>query len=233
MEIDKLKSAWEKVSSHENNNQYTENQFRLLLNKRTNTISEKIKRNIKLGLGIIIAVVLASIAIEIITIPLLDDIIDSEKSKIIEFLSPILDSISYVLILGSSIVFLIKFNKTEKQFNPNTDLENTIKQKIRVIKWYRNLFYLTLIFIIIIVSASFTTGFVLGFLNASDNGTSIPNSFISWAIIVLGYILSLSIIVTLYYILFNLFYKRLYGRHLKQLTATLRELKDPENNENE
>jgi ABC-type phosphate transport system permease subunit len=47
---------------------------------------------------------------------------------------------------------------------------------------------------------------------------------LSKTIMILTFGVAISIILSVYYLLFHFFFKRLYGRHLNQLQATLSEL---------
>jgi len=230
MELDKLKSAWDKVSSGKNENKYSEEQVEKLLRSRTKDITGKINRNIYIGLGIILAYVSISIIINLYTSPLLDKLIGKDESEIVIFWGSIIDAILYILILGSLITFWVKFNNLQHHFKRDAGLKQYIKQQIDLIKWYRKLFYLILIVVLGVVIAGFTTGFILSFnQEVEQSGLNMKEAgFLIWAFISLAFIISLSILMGIYYLLFNLFFKRLYGRQLVQLTETLNELKEPE-----
>jgi cell division protein FtsL len=229
MELDKLKSAWDKVSSG-NENKYSEEQLEMLLKRRTKDITGKVKRNIYIGLGIILAYVTISIIVNLHTSPLLDKLIGKDESEIVIFWGSIVDTILYILILGSLITFWVKFNKLQHHFKRDADLKQNINQQINLIKWYRKMFYLVLIVVLVVVIAGFTTGFILS-LNqeVEQSGLNVKEAgFLIWAFVSLAFIISLSILLGIYYLLFNLFFKRLYGKHLIQLSETLNELQEPE-----
>jgi hypothetical protein len=122
MGIDKLKSAWDKVSSG-NEKKYSEEQVEMLLKRRTKDISGKIKRNIYIGLGIILSFILIDIIVSILTSHSLDNLIGKNKSEIVIFWGPIVDAMLYILILGSLITFWVKFNKIQHRYNRNADLK--------------------------------------------------------------------------------------------------------------
>jgi MFS family permease len=229
MELDKLKTAWDKVSSG-NENRYSEEQVEKLLKKRTKDITGNIKRNIYIGLGIVLAYVTISIIASLYTSPLLDNFIGKNNSELVVFWGSIVDTIIYILIIGSLIAFWTKFNKLQNHYNRNASLEQNISQQINLIKWYRKMFYMVLIIILVVVVAGFTTGFVMSFnQGAEQSGLSLANAgFLMWAFIALAFIISLSILLGIYYLLFNLFFIRLYGRQLIRLTETLNELQEPE-----
>ncbi|MCF8361652.1 MAG: hypothetical protein K9G70_03425 [Prolixibacteraceae bacterium] len=230
MELDKLKTAWDKVSSEQNEHKYTEAQVQNVLKKRTKDITGKIKRNIFIGLGIVLAYVTISIIASLYTSPLLDKFIGKNNSELVVFWGSIVDTIIYLLIIGSLIAFWTKFNKLQNNYNRNAGLEQNILQQINLIRWYRKMFYMVLIIVLVVVVAGFTTGFVMSFnQGVEQSGLNLANAgFLMWAFIALAFIISLSILLGIYYLLFNLFFKRLYGRQLVQLTETLNELQEPE-----
>ncbi|MDA3880053.1 MAG: hypothetical protein PF436_06675 [Prolixibacteraceae bacterium] len=229
MELDKLKSAWGKVSSESNEHKYSEEQVGNVLNKRTKDIIGKIKRNIYIGLGIVLVWVSISIIAELLTSSLLDNLVGKDNSEIVLFWGLIVDTVLYILIIGSLIAFWFKFNKLQKDYNRSVGLEQNITQQINLIKWYRKMFYLVLVIVLVVIAVAFSTGFLLGIEEAGEAGLNMSNEgFLAWVIFIVAFIVGLFIILGIYYLLFSLFFKRLYGRLLIKLNETLKELQEPE-----
>ena len=99
---------------------------------------------------------------------------------------------------------------------------------IGIINSYRTMFYIILAIILLFVSINFSVGFVTGIkIQAVDPGINIQAiSIFKWILIASAFLLALGVFIAIYYFLFNLFFKRLYGRFLEQLKATLQELDD-------
>jgi hypothetical protein len=58
-------------------------------------------------------------------------------------------------------------------------------------------------------------------------GINLKNlTLFKWAIVIFSFVITLGIFIAIYYLLFNFFFKRLYGRYLKQLKSTLKELEE-------
>jgi hypothetical protein len=230
MDLDKLKSTWEKVSTEtQKRDMLPEEEFRKILNKKTLDISAKIRRNIKIGLSIVIIWVLASITLNYIATPLLDKFFNSQSQKsdfiLITF---ILDFCIYAFIIISIILFWRRYNSIEKSNKPISSLHDRILRKLEILNSYRKMFYIFLIIVLVYVFAAFTTGFLLGYQHEAE-ATNFALSKLDPAaliIILLAYILSAGIILLIYYFFFNLFFKRLYGRYIIQLKETLAELNE-------
>ncbi len=233
MELDDLKSAWNKISSdNEKKLQVNETDIQKLIGKRTLDISEKIGRNIRIGMFIILAWVVLGFTIELILTPLLDNYLDKPylTDKFL-FWTYIIEVFTYLLIFAALIILWIRYNKNVKSKFETYDLKNRIIQLIKILDTYKIMFYIVLIIIIIYVIASFSSGFFMEY-NYQVEQTGIDfrklNS-IGWIIIIFGFLFTLGIFIAVYYFLFNLFFKRLYGRYLDQLKSTLKELEDTQN----
>lgn len=233
MELDDLKSAWNKISSdNEKKLQVNETDIQNLIGKRTLDISEKIGRNIRIGMFIILAWVVLGFTIELILTPLLDNYLDKPylTDKFL-FWTYIIEVFTYLLIFAALIILWIRYNKNVKSKFETYDLKNRLIQLIKILDTYKIMFYIVLIIIIIYVIASFSSGFFMEY-NYQVEQTGIDfrklNS-IGWIIIIFGFLFTLGIFIAVYYFLFNLFFKRLYGRYLDQLKSTLKELEDTQN----
>ena len=137
---------------------------------------------------------------------------------------------SYLLIIFAIIIFWLKYNKIEKTKIDSTNLKDKLSLLINILNSYKKMFYIILGVIIVGVIASFSTGFIEGInYQMNELGFNFNKlSFLGWLIAIIGFVISLFIITTIYYLLFTLFFKRLYGRYLKQLKTTLKELEEPD-----
>jgi len=230
MELDDLKSAWNKISSeHEKSQSITENEFKIILKKRTVDISDKIRRNIRIGMGIILGWVSLNFAIDFLLTPIMEKQLDKPYlTDELMFWSFLLEALNYLLIFSAIIIFWIRYNKIEHENIDTSNLRNKLKGLISVLDSYRKIFYIVMAVIIIYLIISFSSGFFMEYnYQVNQYRLDIKNlSMMKWAIIIFTFLFTLGIFVAIYYLLFNLFFKRLYGRYLKQLKLTLKELEE-------
>jgi len=99
---------------------------------------------------------------------------------------------------------------------------------IKTLNSYKTMFYIILAIILLFVSINFSVGFVSGIkMQSADPGLNFGAiSIFKWLLIASAFLLILGAFIAVYYFLFNLFFKRLYGRYLEQLKATLKELNE-------
>ncbi|MDA3928903.1 MAG: hypothetical protein PF541_08070 [Prolixibacteraceae bacterium] len=231
MELEELKSAWNKVSStDEKSRQLHEEEFKKILKKRTADISDKIGRNIRIGIGIILGWVCLSFASDFLLTPFIEENINKPYlTDEILFYTFLLEIFNYLLIFTAIIIFWIRYNKIEKANIDVFNLKRKLTGIIKAIESYRRMFYIALILICIYIIVSFSSGFILE-SNYQINELEIDPkniTFIKWIVIILGYTVTLGVLIGIYFLLFNLFFKRLYGRYLKQLKSTLKEIEEP------
>lgn len=230
MDLDKLKSTWNKISSeNEKKLQLKEEDIQSLLEKRTLDITQKIGRNIRVGIAIILAWVFLGSIFEFVVSPMFDSYVKDEilSDKLLFWLY-MLEVGGYVLVFASAILFWLRYNKIEKQNTNSVNLRSKLTMLIGIINSYRTMFYIILAIILLFVSINFSVGFVTGIkIQAVDPGINIQAiSIFKWILIASAFLLALGVFIAIYYFLFNLFFKRLYGRFLEQLKATLQELDD-------
>jgi hypothetical protein len=230
MDLDKLKSAWNKMSSeNEKKLQLNEVEIQNLLGKRTLDIFEKIGRNIRIGVVIILAWVCLGALFEFELSPMFDsyvkDLLISDK---LLFWLYICEIASYILVFASTLFFWIEYNKIEKQNICTTNLKSKLTLLIKTLNSYKTMFYIILAIILLFVTLYFSVGFITGIkMQSADSGISIGAiSIFKWILIACTFLLILGVFIAIYYFLFNLFFKRLYGRYLEQLKTTLNELEE-------
>jgi tetrahydromethanopterin S-methyltransferase subunit G len=228
MELDELKSAWNKMSSeNEKKLQLNEGEIQNLLGNRTRDITEKIGRNIRIGMFIVLGWVCLWLTIDFIFTPIFNKYLDGDDiSKGLMDWSFILEVFVYVLIIATIIIFWIRYNRIEKQNIYSTDLKSKLSLHIKILDSYKTMFYIVLIIILFYITIAFSGGFIAKLTSPTDelqfNIATIP--FIKWVIMAVVFLFTLGIFIAIYYFLFNFFFNRLYGRYLKQLKLTLKEL---------
>ena len=232
MELEDLKSAWNKFSSeNEKIRQLPEDEFRKILKKRTVDITDKIGRNIRIGVGLILGWVCFWFAIDFISsTPLFNESLDKPYlTHELMFWTFILESIIYVLIFSSIIIFWIRYNRIEKTEIDTSNLKSKLTQLINVLNSYRRMFYIVLWIILLYTAIIFSSGFIMEYsYQVKEAGLDFGNlKFMNWVTMALAFLISMGIITAIYYIPFNFFFKRLYGKYLKQLKITLAELNEP------
>jgi len=230
MELDDLKGVWGEFSSRsEKENTLTENRIETMIGKQTTDISQKIGRNIRIGLGIALAWACFNLSADFIFSPFIEKYMDQPNDNDpILFTIFIVEIFSYVLIFGTLFLFWFRFNKIDNRQIDRFDLRQTLTAYIRIIDAYRKMFYLILVLVLVYVIVSFGTGFIIGFTQEMENlGTKLSDLSASrWTIVVLSFILTAGLIIGVYILLFNLFYKKLYGRYLARLKSSLNELNE-------
>jgi len=227
MELDELKSAWSRIATENEKLQLNESEINQLLKNRTLDISEKIGRNIRIGMGIILGWVCLGFGIDFIFTPLFDKYLNKPYlTDELMFWAFITEVCNYMLIFAAIIIFWIRYSKIEKEKIESLNLSYNLKQLIKILNSYRVMFYIVLFIVLLYVVISFSSGFLMEYnYQVQQSAIDLSNfKFMGWFIIVFVFLFVLGIILAIYYLLFNFFFKRLYGRYLKQLKATLKEL---------
>lgn len=232
MELDDLKSAWNKFSS-ENEEQFKlpEENFSKILKTRTIDITERIGRNIRIGIGIILGWIVLGFAFDFAATPLFNKILDKPYLENGFMLWVILvEMFIYVLIFAAIVTFWLRYKKIEKTAFDHADLKSRISQLISILNSYKRMFYVLLGIVLLYAVAAFSSGFIMEYSYQMQQQGIDPNNIdlAKRVIIALTFIVSISIILAIYFLLFQLFFKRLYGKYLKQLNKTLLELNEPE-----
>lgn len=227
MELDELKSAWGKISSENKKLQLNEGEINQLLQRRTLDISEKIGRNIRIGVGIILGWICLGFSFDFILSPAFENYLNKPYlTSEFMFWSFLIEVFNYVLIFAAIIIFWIRYSRIEKQKIESINLRNNLQLLIRILNSYKVMFYIVLLIVLLYVIIAFSSGFFMEY-NYQIQQSAIDLShlkFMNWAIVIFVFLFVLGVILTIYYLLFNFFFKRLYGRYLKQLKATLKEL---------
>lgn len=228
MELDDFKKAWSQYSEKQMAQSNVEvDAIAEIIGKRTLDISERIERNIRIGLIIMLVWTGLNFGVDYIVTPLINGEFEFLKShKNLLIWASVFEAFLYLLLFISIGVFWIRFNKMKQTHMYEENLRAKIVYLINVIKSYKRMFYILLFVILIFTAFLFSSGFYAGFTSetANQNIDIAQINFWVWVFFVFVFVLALGIIIGFYCLLFTYFFKRLYGRHMKQLQQTLAEL---------
>ncbi len=225
MELKDLKSAWDKFSSNDaSKHQLGEEVIYEMLKKRTRNFIERIDRNIRIGVGVLILLALF-FAFD-------DVLLSSEMSyQATPLWVQLMEGAGILFIVGSFVYFLISYRLATKDYSHSNDLSKVLTSIIRILNVYRKLFYMALGILLLILSISFISGMFMGVeLKADELGTNVDA--LSTAppmirMIVIGVVVLLLVISGLFF-LFRWGFRKLYGNYIFKLKATLMELDEIE-----
>ena len=222
MDLMDLKSAWNTYSSQEANKHHLGKEtINEMLRNRTNTLVERIDRNIRIGIGIL----LAYIAYIIIDDLYLSKILIKEPLHYPSWMIP-LDIFSNTLIITTYLFFVICYLKIKRNFSVDLHLKEFLTGILDTLKTYRRLFYLAVIILLINMIVSFAAGLYEGVKystgNASGGMENLSTSKI-FLIIGVGLAVLIPLIAGTFFIL-RWGFNKLYGRYLVSLNETLKEL---------
>jgi hypothetical protein len=211
MELDELKSLInDRMERVQNEKSATE--IALLMGKKTNSVTGKIKRSLIIELIVSIVFTLICAAVAVLT-----------KYDSLRIYFGIFTFVSLVFIP----LLYRKLNKTKKLSNTILPVKNNLQVLVKLMREYiRRYFQLTMALIPISLIISFILGYTDG--NLSDSSTQ--NSFFTNLIesplrvtFLIAYIILFS--VGMYY--FTKWYlKKLYGNYIKQLEDLIAELEE-------
>ncbi len=223
MELKDLKKTWDKLAS---TIELDENQIRLMLQKRTKSLIERIDRNIKIGFIILFALILIFSLDDFLFSPLLIKGI-SENLTVPNWLL-FLGVFSNTLILTTFIFFVIKYYRVKRTCDISCNLKETLLKIIETLNIYQRMFYLALVSITITIALGFVSGIYEGVLIQAEL-QGIPANEIG-----IGN-LATTIIITvflLFIMTFGVFiflrwgFRRLYGNYILKLKLTYKELEE-------
>ena len=226
MDLNDLKSAWNTYSSQEADKHHLGKEtINEMLRNRTNTLIERIDRNIRIGIGIL----LAYIAYIIIDDLYLSKILIKEPLHYPSWMIP-LDIFSNALIITTYLFFVIRYLKTKRNFSVDLHLKEFLTGILDTLKTYRRLFYLAVIILLINMIVSFAAGLYEGVKFSTGNATGgleyLSTSKI-FLIIGVGLAVLIPMIAGTFFIL-RWGFNKLYGRYLVSLNETLTELDETE-----
>ena len=222
MEFKDLKSAWNTYSSQEVDKHHlgTESIHELLRN-RTKTLVDRIDRNLRIGMGIL----LAFISYVILDDLYLSKILIKEPIPYPSWMVP-LDVFSNALIVTTYLVFVIRYLKTKRNFSVDLQLKDFLNGILDTLTIYRRMFYMAVIILLINMTVSFTAGLYEGIKFSTGNlpgGMGTLTSSKILMVIAIGLAVLIPLIAFTFFIL-RWGFNKLYGRYMVSLNQTLKEL---------
>lgn len=224
MDLNDLKSAWDTYSSQEvNKHRLGRDTITEMLRTRTKTLVERIDRNIRIGIGVL----LVFIAYIIIDDLFLSKIIIAGQIEYPKWIIP-LDIFSNTLIITTFLFFVIRYLKIKQSFSVDLQLKDFLSGILDTLKTYRRLFYLAVIILLINMVVSFAAGLYEGVKFSTENTSGgLENLATSKILLIIG--VGLAVLVPLIAITFLVLrwgFNKLYGRYLVSLNEMMNELEE-------
>lgn len=224
MDLNDLKSAWDTYSSQEvNKHRLGRDTITEMLRSRTKTLVERIDRNIRIGIGVL----LAFIAYIIIDDLFLSKIIIAGQIEYPKWIIP-LDIFSNTLIIATFLFFVIRYLKIKRSFSVDLQLKDFLTGILGTLKTYRRLFYLAVIILLINMVVSFAAGLYEGIKFSTGNTSEgIESLTTSKILIIIGVGLAVLIpLIAVTFLVLRWGFNKLYGRYLVSLNETMKELEE-------
>lgn len=230
MELDELKAAWDKYSSQEvDKHRLGEDGIHEILKRKTQTLVDRIDRNIKIGMGILGLYIVYLVTDYLFLTEYFTKLIVNKNVEYPKWLEPI-DIFSTALIFTTYLFFVIRYFKTKKSFSIHLQLKELLSGIQETLATYRRMFYLAVIILLINILLSYIAGVFEGLqLKADAAGSSVISLSAMKILILIG--LSLIILVPLILLSFFILrwgFNKLYGQYLNKLDETLQELNESE-----
>lgn len=225
MDIKDLKSAWDTYSSQEmNKHRLGKETIHELLKNQTKTLVDRIDRNIRIG----IVVLLAYIAYVLLDDLYISKLLIKEPIRYPGWMVP-LDVFSNALIVTTYVFFVIRYLKIRRSFSPDTQLKDLLNGILDTLKTYRRMFYLAVIILLINVILSFAAGLYQGIKFKAEGVTGgLENLATSKILLIIGVgLLILIPMVVLSFLVLRWGFNKLYGRYMIKLNDSLHELNEP------
>lgn len=230
MDLKDLKSAWETYSSQEMNKHRLEKEsIQELLKSRTKSLVERIDRNIRIGLTILLLFIGYVIADSMFLSAYFSKVIINDIVEYPKWLVPI-DFFSTALIVTTYLFFVIKYIRIKKSFSIDLQIKDLLKGILETVITYRRLFYLAVVMFLLNMIVGFSAGFYEGIKIIADSrniSVSKLDSFQIWKLVGIGILILIPLITFLFFIL-RWGFNKLYGKYLQSLRETLKELDESE-----
>jgi len=230
MDIKDLKSAWETYSSQEmDKHRLGKESIHELLKKRTQTLVDRIDRNIRIGMAVLGLYIVYLLLDYLFLTAYFSKVIIHEVIEYPKWLEP-LDVFSTALIITTYLFFVIRYLKIKNSFSIHLQLKDLLLGIQETLKTYRRMFYLAVVILLINIMVSFIAGVYQGLKFKADSVSSgVINLTTSQTLKIVG--ISLLFIVPLIagsFFVLRWGFNKLYGRYLVKLNETLQELDESE-----
>ena len=221
MDLNELKSAWNNFSSRDaSSHQLDENEIRELLKTRTKNLVDTVERNIKIGFGILFLILLFLLGGNNLFSISMPEGYDTPRWL------DWLDLFNVIVLGGTFVYFIIRYYSIRKNYSSINNLRDALNRIIKTLKIYKVLFNVALFVLLIVAVVEFITGMYAGAaISAETQGgrfADLNSQQLFWAI--LRGVAVLIFLVSLVFLFFRWGFNRLYGNHLQNLKANLKEL---------
>lgn len=226
MELKDLKSAWDTYSSQEvDKHRLGKENIHGLLKNRTKSLMDRIDRNIRIGMIILLVFIGYVLADDFF----FSKILITAPIEYPGWLVPI-DVFTNVLIITTYLFFVLRYFRIKRNFSADTQLKDLLSGILETLKTYRRMFYMAVIILMINIIISFTAGIYQGVKFKADTAPEgIINLSFGKIMILIGVGLAVLIpLISLIFFLLHRGFNNLYGRYLSNLNETLRELEESE-----
>lgn len=226
MELKDLKSAWDNYSSQEVDKHHLGREsIHELLRHQTQTLVDRIDRNIRIGLGVLLVFIAYVVIDSLFLSDYFSKLLSQENVEYPKWLEP-LDVFTTGLIVTTYLFFALRYLKIRRSFSIDLHLKDLVKGILETLQTYRRMFYLAVVILLLNISVGFAAGLYEGIKYSAGN---IPGGIESLAtskiLLVIAVGLAVLIpIIALTYIILRWGFNKLYGRYLVHLNDTLKEL---------
>jgi hypothetical protein len=229
MDIKDLKTAWDTYSSQElDKHRLGQESIHELLKNRTQTLVERMDRNIRIGMFVLFAYIAYGLFDDIY----LSKILIKEPLQYPAWLIPF-DIFSDILIVTTYLFFVIRYLKIKRNFYFNLQLKSLLTGIKDTLITYRRMFYLALIILLLNIMVSFSAGLYQGIMLHSDSisgGTGTLSTSKIFIMIGAGLVV-LVLLNALIFLFLRWGFNKLYGQYLIKISETLRELDESDHSE--
>ncbi|MDD2306578.1 MAG: hypothetical protein PHP53_17880 [Prolixibacteraceae bacterium] len=230
MDIKDLKSAWDTYSSQEmDKHRLGKESIHELLRNRTQSLVDRIDRNMRIGLGVLLLFIIYLI-IDSIFMSDLYSAIGYRDVEYPKWLIPI-DVFSTTLIITTYLFFVVRYIKIKRSFSIQLQLKDLLLGIRETLITYRRMFYLAVVIFMINIIVSFIAGVYQGLKFKAD---AVSDGIINMTTIQTLKIIGVSLLIIVPMIAFSFYilrwgFNKLYGRYLVKLEETLQELDESAN----
>ena len=233
MDLKDLKSAWDAYSSQEvDKHRLGKENLHDLLKKRSKTIVDRIDRNIRIGMIVVLVFIVYILLDHLFLSMIYSKMIVKEVVNSPKWLFG-LDVFSNTLIITTYLYFAIRYIRIKRSFSIDLQLKDLLNAILNTMNTYRRAFYLAVIFMLVDMVLNFGAGLYLGVKMQTDSlDGGLGNLTISkiLLIIAVGLVILIPLIVLVFFAL-RWGFNKLYGRYLIQLNETLQELDESDDEE--
>ncbi|MBA4408184.1 MAG: hypothetical protein Q8S54_12850 [Bacteroidota bacterium] len=227
MELKDLKSAWDTYSSQEvDKHRLGKENIHSLLKNRTKSLMDRIDRNIRIGMIILLVFIGYILADDFF----FSKILITAPIEYPGWLVPI-DVFTNVLIITTYLFFVLRYFRIKRNFSADTQLKDLLSGILETLQTYRRMFYLAVIILLLNMVVSFTAGLYQGIkLNADSLSGGMESLTMSKVLIIIG--IGLAFLIPLIagtFLFLRWGFNKLYGRYLIKLNETLLELDESGN----